>query len=211
MIDYYNIAIFILFNFIIYFSVSIILDLKLLLPSHISNENSKQEKPPAWNNKISMITTTIPSMYLWLLFILFPISAFLNEKILYDFVILSNLEPINDFLQFIGIVLIFAASFIAIVGRINRGSNAISWGIPNKLTIHGIFKYIRHPLYSSYCFYFIGFNLTYQSIILLPLLIGIYGYYKTSIYEEKILLEHFGENYKEYIKKTGKFIPKIIK
>lgn len=112
--------------------------------------------------------------------------------------------------QLIGIVLISVSTLIAILGRLARGKYAISWGIPAKVVNTGIFRYIRHPLYSSYILYFIGFQLLFLTPFLTPLLLGIIGYYWTAIYEESILVERFGEEYSSYMGKTKKFIPFFV-
>ena len=75
----------------------------------------------------------------------------------------------------------------------------------------GGFRLVRHPLYASYCYYFIGLPLAMFNYLLFPLILGIIGYYFTAIYEERILVEEFGEEYIEYRKKVGMFIPLIGK
>jgi protein-S-isoprenylcysteine O-methyltransferase Ste14 len=50
-----------------------------------------------------------------------------------------------------------------------------------------------------------------QNILILPLLIGIYGYYDLSKYEEAILLDHFGEEYSEYQNRVGRFFPRLLR
>ncbi|MHA1942700.1 MAG: methyltransferase family protein, partial [Candidatus Hodarchaeales archaeon] len=73
----------------------------------------------------------------------------------------------------------------------------------------GMYRYIRHPLYASYCFYFISFLFILQNLLLIFLLLGIPGYYYISIYEEEILIQQFGQEYRDYQKKVKRFIPFI--
>jgi len=40
---------------------------------------------------------------------------------------------------------------------------------------------------------------------------GILGYHLVVNDEEKLLLQHFGEEYQRYKDRTGRFFPKIIK
>ena len=42
-------------------------------------------------------------------------------------------------------------------------------------------------------------------------LIGAIGLYLQAIDEEKILIENFGDDYKDYIEKTGRFFVKLRK
>ncbi|NPD87474.1 MAG: hypothetical protein HGN29_02040 [Asgard group archaeon] len=51
---------------------------------------------------------------------------------------------------------------------------------------------------------FIGLPLVTHSPYLLVLLLGIPGYVITTKNEEEILLEEFGDEYREYMKKEGK-------
>jgi protein-S-isoprenylcysteine O-methyltransferase Ste14 len=55
---------------------------------------------------------------------------------------------------------------------------------------------------------FIGLPLVTLSPYLLVLLLGIPGYVITTRNEEEVLLEEFGEEYKEYMIKVGRFVPR---
>lgn len=101
----------------------------------------------------------------------------------------------------------FIATIVACWTRITRGIRAIPWGIPEKLETEGIYRWIRHPLYTSYFLYYVGFMLVFQSLIFLPLFLGIPGYYWTSLFEEELLVTHFGEQYLNYQEIAGRFFP----
>lgn len=75
----------------------------------------------------------------------------------------------------------------------------------------GIFKYIRHPLYSSLLFLTWGIFLKNLSIELLFIsLLSTIFLYLTARFEEKECLDIFGEKYIEYMKRSKMFIPYII-
>lgn len=78
-----------------------------------------------------------------------------------------------------------------------------------KLIISGIFKYIRHPIYSGLLLLFFGFAFYQGSFykMIIAFLLLILFYYK-SIYEEKQLSHKF-KNYVNYRKDAGRFLPKI--
>ncbi|MHA2255313.1 MAG: methyltransferase family protein, partial [Candidatus Heimdallarchaeaceae archaeon] len=67
---------------------------------------------------------------------------------------------------------------------------------------------VRHPEYTMYIVCFIGLPLVTLSPYLLVLLLGIPGYVITTRNEEEVLLEEFGEEYKEYMIKVGRFVPR---
>ncbi len=208
MLEYNTLSIIIFLNFIAYFSIHIPIDY-LTYVNRIKNTNSKSkgETPPEWENRFIMIITMISTVYLWFLFIFIPFTGLIIQNSDYNTLLVH--EPLNTITQIIGIIIVALGTIIACLGRISRGYRAISWGIPITLEKRGMFQYIRHPLYASYCHYFIGFFLIFQSLSVIPLFIGIYGYYRTSVYEESILVDNFGEEYIEYQRKTGRFFPRI--
>ena len=75
----------------------------------------------------------------------------------------------------------------------------------------GIFKYIRHPLYSSLMFLTWGIYLKSPSLQLffISLLSSLFLYI-TAIFEEKECIQYFGEKYNDYRKRSKMFIPFIF-
>ena len=81
----------------------------------------------------------------------------------------------------------------------------------SELVEHGIFRYIRHPLYSSLIFLTWGIllkNITVQLLIIALLSTALL--YITSLFDEKECIQFFGEKYKAYMKRSKRFIPFII-
>jgi protein-S-isoprenylcysteine O-methyltransferase Ste14 len=80
----------------------------------------------------------------------------------------------------------------------------------HKLVTHGIYRYIRHPLYTIGSSLFIAFGLMADNwfIILLGFLAFIAMAIRTPK-EEANLIEKFGDEYREYMRRTGAFLPKI--
>jgi protein-S-isoprenylcysteine O-methyltransferase Ste14 len=75
----------------------------------------------------------------------------------------------------------------------------------------GIFKYIRHPLYSSLLFLSWGVFLKHTNIFLLVIvLLSTAFIVATSLMEEKENIAFFGEKYKEYRKRTKMFVPFVV-
>jgi len=75
----------------------------------------------------------------------------------------------------------------------------------------GIYKYIRHPLYSSLIF--LTWGILLKNIELDLLIIAILSTVFlciTALIEEKECISYFGDKYSEYIKKTKRFIPFLI-
>jgi protein-S-isoprenylcysteine O-methyltransferase Ste14 len=80
-----------------------------------------------------------------------------------------------------------------------------------KLVDTGIFKYIRHPLYSSLLFLTWGIFLKNPtSGLLVVALASTIFLYLTAIVDEKECIVYFGDKYREYMKRSKMFIPFIV-
>ena len=80
----------------------------------------------------------------------------------------------------------------------------------HQLITDGYYKHVRHPLYLSETLRNFGFVLIFSSIygVLVIALGTIFLLLRIRI-EEKMLIEEFGENYKEYQRNTKRIIPYI--
>ncbi len=75
----------------------------------------------------------------------------------------------------------------------------------------GIYKYIRHPMYSSLLFLTWGIYLKSPDWILFPVaVISSVFLLLTSFADEKECIRFFGQKYIEYMKKTTRFIPYLF-
>jgi len=78
------------------------------------------------------------------------------------------------------------------------------------LITSGAFRYVRHPLYLACVLVYLGLTVSTMSLFSLVLLVGIFAFYdRIATYEEKWLEEMFGEDYRVYREKTGKWMPRI--
>jgi protein-S-isoprenylcysteine O-methyltransferase Ste14 len=81
------------------------------------------------------------------------------------------------------------------------------------LVTEGVFRHIRHPMYAAHLLWAIS------QILLLHNWIAGFSYLAFIVpryfvrvrNEEKMLLERFGEQYSEYMKTTGRLVPKFIR
>jgi protein-S-isoprenylcysteine O-methyltransferase Ste14 len=80
----------------------------------------------------------------------------------------------------------------------------------HRLVKHGVYKYIRHPAYLGTWLFSIGIPLIFSSLygFLLMLVLSLSYLYRIRL-EETVLLKEFGDEYREYKKKTKKIIPFI--
>lgn len=81
----------------------------------------------------------------------------------------------------------------------------------HKLVTTGIYRYIRHPLYTFGASMFVSFGMMADNwfIALLGILTFIVMAIRTPK-EEANLVEKFGDEYRAYMKRTGRFLPKLF-
>lgn len=79
----------------------------------------------------------------------------------------------------------------------------------SRLVTNGLFKLIRHPIYTGIIITSIGYAIYAVSVYKLLIALILYTlFYFKSIYEERKLSQQFSE-YEAYKKTTGRFFPKF--
>jgi protein-S-isoprenylcysteine O-methyltransferase Ste14 len=77
------------------------------------------------------------------------------------------------------------------------------------LVTTGPYARIRHPLYTAMCIWSTGVALVTANWIFVALAVMVVaGSCIRAPREEQMMIEQFGDEYREYIKRTGKFLPK---
>lgn len=117
------------------------------------------------------------------------------------------------FVNVLGIILVVIGVLMGLLSVIQLNKNLSPFPTPingGELIETGLYKYIRHPIYTSIVSTLVGYGLysgsAYKILITITLLILFF--YKSQ-YEEKKLSLVF-KDYPEYMKKTGRFLPKIF-
>lgn len=80
----------------------------------------------------------------------------------------------------------------------------------HELVTEGPYRYIRHPLYTAGVFYFLAMSLATGSwlLFLATLLVFVMLLIRTPMEEEQ-LIQRFGDDYREYMRRTGRFLPRF--
>lgn len=80
----------------------------------------------------------------------------------------------------------------------------------HKLVTKGPYRWIRHPLYTFGTAFFLSFALMADSwFIAVMAILAIVLLSIRLPTEEALLIEKFGDEYREYMKRTGRYLPKI--
>jgi protein-S-isoprenylcysteine O-methyltransferase Ste14 len=116
---------------------------------------------------------------------------------------------------FISIYLVLAGAILlkkkGNAGRTREDQILMSFERTTELVETGIYRYIRHPLYSSLLFLTWGIFLKNPAPELIPVsLFSSLMLYLTAVKDEKECSEYFGKSYLDYMKKTRMFIPYVF-
>ncbi len=83
----------------------------------------------------------------------------------------------------------------------------------NRLCTSGAFRYVRHPLYAAFLSVFnFGLAIWLNSYIYLAWALLLHPVWHFLVRdEERMMIATFGDAYREYQKRTGRFFPRLIK
>ena len=139
------------------------------------------------------------------------IQFFLFVFFIFDFTVLVS---IPDFFRTIGLSVAIIGLLIALLAILQLNKNLSPFPTPKNnshLIQNGLYKYVRHPIYSGIIVFVFGSSVYFASVYKMSIsfLLIILFYYKSK-YEERLLENKF-PNYSTYKVKNGLFFPKILK
>ena len=103
---------------------------------------------------------------------------------------------------------VVAIPIFIVSGYLLSKSHIVFEGSEPHVVDHGVYAYVRHPMYLGSILLYVAFWVTTLSLIsLIPFLAVIIGYNYLANAEEHILEEKFGEGYRDYKKRVKKWIP----
>ncbi len=122
--------------------------------------------------------------------------------------------PFSDWLRWFGFVLALLALPLIIWMFRSLGDNitdTVQTRTNAQLVARGPYKYIRHPLYSIGALFFIGLMLMAANALIL--IFGAVAFTMLMLRtpkEEEKLVQKFGDEYRDYMEHTARFIPGVI-
>lgn len=125
-----------------------------------------------------------------------------------------NLNWLREAFVFTGLAILSWGAYFNIKGRFALGknwSNQIKIYNDHSFVSDGPYKIVRHPLYASIIWMFLGASLVYLNYLsfFINIFIFIPFMYYRAKQEELLLAEEFN-NYNSYRQKTGMFFPKLF-
>lgn len=120
-----------------------------------------------------------------------------------------------EWIKILGIPVMILAIWLLWRSHYDLGRNWIEYiGIrkDHKLITTGIFKYIRHPMYAAHIVWGIAQIMMLSNWLVGPsiLIVFLMVYFYRVKKEEKVLIDEFGDEYKKYIQKTGRLLPRKL-
>ena len=121
--------------------------------------------------------------------------------------------PIPPILQWLGVAIALGSNalFIWVHRTLDRQwSLSLRIKTEHQLITSGPYQYVRHPMYTALGIYTLGMILISADILLLIFFAISLGYNIHRVdREELMLIEEFGDAYRNYMKYTGRFLPRL--
>ena len=123
--------------------------------------------------------------------------------------------PLPEWVQWLGIFVALAPIFFLI--QVHRHLDR-QWSIAleiqedHQLITTGPYRFIRHPMYLGIFIYTAGLMLiSLDALVVLFLGFSIFANYMRIPREEQMLIEEFGDEYIEYMKRSGRLLPRFLR
>jgi protein-S-isoprenylcysteine O-methyltransferase Ste14 len=107
-------------------------------------------------------------------------------------------------------LLLLALALGAAILLVRSGHRAVDHGRRAEGVVSdGAFRYVRHPLYLGSVLFYVGLAVSTASLAALALTLGIFAFYDhIATYEERWLEGRYGDAYRAYRSRTGKWWPR---
>jgi protein-S-isoprenylcysteine O-methyltransferase Ste14 len=188
-------------TFIIIYWIGIVAEIAIRAPWQKNRKAAKAEQRVSRNEKILL-------GLLWTFMFILPLVYSVTDWLGFaDYTL-----PV--WMGWLGIVLMACALIVFTRAHMDLKSNwspSLEIFKDHTLVTNGIYGYIRHPMYASQWIWVVAQILLLWNWVAGPLdLLFFIPFYILRVRaEEKMMLEAFGDQYREYMKKTGAVIPKF--
>ncbi|MEX2121447.1 MAG: isoprenylcysteine carboxylmethyltransferase family protein [Pirellulales bacterium] len=121
--------------------------------------------------------------------------------------------PLPDWLRWIGLAIVGFCGVLVVWTFRTLGRNLTDTVVTRRehsLVTSGPYRFVRHPFYLAFALGIIGGSLVAANWFLLLAGIIPFGFLvvRTRIEEEK-LIERFGHEYRDYMQRVGRFLPRL--
>lgn len=117
--------------------------------------------------------------------------------------------PLYNWVSVLGLIMATFGLLVVLFAILQLSDALTPYPSPKQgasLKTNGLYRFSRHPIYSGILLFCIGWTFYSASFSRLFLTVALYAlFYFKSNYEEKRLIETYGEAYSKYKKKTARF------
>ena len=117
--------------------------------------------------------------------------------------------------RWVGVVVIVAAVSLLCGMFVSLGRNLTDTVVTRReatLVQHGPYRYIRNPMYSGLMLLGVGIGLAMENVSIPATMLGVFVLQAIRTRtEEKYLIERFGDSYRDYMRRVGRFLPSAWK
>jgi protein-S-isoprenylcysteine O-methyltransferase Ste14 len=122
--------------------------------------------------------------------------------------------PLPLWLRWMGVAFGLVAVFLGYAAHRTLGTSytaTLKTLDDHRLVVQGVYRWVRHPMYASF-FALLATN----TLLTGSWLVGALGLLYSLLIigrvsdEERMLLESFGDDYRRYMRQTGRFFPRLI-
>lgn len=188
-------------------SIIILGIIMIALTSYHTLLSKKEKRATASRTIYDYLTLIITILWGGYLFLFLIIPQYYIQKYL------SFIYPLSIPLQISGLVITLSGLLLIDWSFRSLGKYWSMWTElkdGHRLIQHGPYRFIRHPIYSSFILIYFGTLLLTHSTFLLILFPSIIIYYLRAKKEESLLKSSFGEEYQEYMNRTKRLIPFVF-
>jgi protein-S-isoprenylcysteine O-methyltransferase Ste14 len=121
--------------------------------------------------------------------------------------------PFPEWLRWIGVIIGFISLFLLwwVHSTLGRAfSKALTIQEQHKVITDGPYRRVRHPMYTVFLIYFLTwFLITAQLLFIIVWFLFLIWIFTRMPKEEEMLIAQFGDEYREYINRTGRLLPPL--
>jgi protein-S-isoprenylcysteine O-methyltransferase Ste14 len=122
--------------------------------------------------------------------------------------------PLPDWARWVGLAMALAS--LPLLWWVHESLGSNFWGLlhvrdEHTLVTYGPYRWVRHPMYSVFYLYMVGLLLLTANWLIGGLMLaGLTAVVVTRLRrEEAAMIEKFGDNYRAYMRHTGRFLPPL--
>ncbi len=134
---------------------------------------------------------------------------FMSDPDLLTFAFITVVKPANDF----GLIAFNLSGILILASHLALGrfwSGDLETKPDHELICAGPYRWVRHPLYSSYLLLSVGlFAMSGNWLVGMSMLAYFIAVAARTSKEEAMLVEKLGERYIAYQRRTGRFLPRL--